>query len=81
LLYSAEVATLARVTLRLAGRAELMKLYGVGATRLVQITTDPSYVHPAIAQLIGGKIWDLDACIAWAEAQGRPLHLDELDPH
>jgi hypothetical protein len=66
--------------MRLAGRAELLKLYRVSPTRLVQITTDPALGHPEpLDHLIGGKIWDLDACIAWARQAGRPIHLEDLD--
>jgi hypothetical protein len=67
------------VAQRLVGRAELLKLLGVSPTRLVDLTTRPEYEFPAtVADLAGGKIWDLDEVLAWAKDRNRTVHLDAL---
>ena len=63
--------------LRLAGRGELRRLFGVSATRTIQIADRPDF-PPPLDELSVGKIWALDDVIAWAERTGRTLKLDEL---
>jgi hypothetical protein len=64
---------------RLVGRAELRKLFGVSATRTIQIADREDFPAPA-DELTVGKIWLLDDVISWAETAGRTLHLDALYP-
>jgi predicted DNA-binding transcriptional regulator AlpA len=69
------MTTLTGMTYRLVMRAELLQLLGISPTRLVQITTRPEYEFPApVADLIGGKIWDLSDVETWANQRGRTLH-------
>jgi hypothetical protein len=63
--------------LRLVGRGELRRLFGVSATRTIQIADRPDFPAP-LDELSVGKIWALDDVIAWAERTGRVLKLDEL---
>ena len=63
--------------LRLVGRGELRRLFGVSATRTIQIAERPDFPAP-LDELSVGKIWALDDVVAWAERAGRTLHLDEL---
>ncbi|MGS0685097.1 DNA-binding protein [Nakamurella sp. GG22] len=68
----------ARMTrLRLVGRGELRRLFGVSATRTIQIAERPDFPAP-LDELSVGKIWALDDVIAWAEKTGRTLNLAEL---
>jgi hypothetical protein len=64
---------------RLVGRAELRKLFGVSATRTVQIADREDFPPPA-DELTVGKIWLLDDVVAWAHTTGRTLHFDALYP-
>lgn len=69
------MTTITGVKYRLVMRAELLKLLRVSPTRLVQLTTRPEYGFPKpVAELIGGKIWDLTDVEKWADAHGRVLH-------
>ncbi len=63
--------------LRLVGRGELRRLFGVSATRTIQIADRPDFPAP-LDELSVGKIWALDDVIAWAERTGRTLHIAEL---
>ena len=63
--------------LRLVGRGELRRLFGVSATRTIQIAERPDF-PPPLDELSVGKIWALDDVIAWAERTGRTLNLAEL---
>ena len=63
--------------LRLVVRGELRRLFGVSATRTIQIADRPDF-PPPLDELSVGKIWALDDVIAWAERTGRTLKLDEL---
>jgi hypothetical protein len=76
------MSTIADVRYQLVMRAELLQLLGISPTRLVQITTRPEYGFPEpVADLIGGKIWDLGEVEEWAKQRGRPLHpLDAGQP-
>jgi len=51
--------------LRLVGRGELRRLFGVSATRTIQIADRPDF-PPPLDELSVGKIWALDDVIAWA---------------
>jgi len=62
---------------RLAGRGELRRLFGVSATRTIQIAERPDFPEP-LDELSVGKIWALDDVIAWAERSGRTLDLSSL---
>ena len=62
---------------RLVGRGELRRLFGVSATRTIQIADRPDFPSP-LDELSVGKIWALDDVIAWAERTGRTLNLAEL---
>jgi len=62
---------------RLAGRGELRRLFGVSATRTIQIAERPDFPEP-LDELSVGKIWALDDVIAWAERSGRTLDLGSL---
>ena len=62
---------------RLAGRGELRRLFGVSATRTIQIAERPDFPEP-LDELSVGKIWALDDVIAWAERSGRALDLSSL---
>ena len=68
------MTTMQRMDSRLVGRGELLKMFGVSRTRLVQITAAADFPQP-VADLIGGKIWDLADIQAWAEHKGRVLAL------
>ena len=59
------------------GRGELRRLFGVSATRTIQIADRPDFPAP-LDELIIGKIWALDDVIAWAERTGRTLDLAAL---
>jgi len=63
--------------MRLAGRGELRRLFGVSATRTVQIAERPDF-PPPLDELSVGKIWALDDVVAWAERVGRTLNLEAL---
>ncbi len=63
---------------RLLGRGELRKLFGVSATRTIQIADRPDFPEP-LDELSVGKIWAYDDVLAWAERAGRKLNLDALD--
>jgi hypothetical protein len=67
------------MNMRLAGRAELMRLLGVSRTRAVQISDRADFPAP-VDVLSMGNIWALDDVIAWAEKVGRTLDLDALTP-
>ena len=62
---------------RLVGRGELRRLFGVSATRTIQIAERPDFPEP-LDELSVGKIWALDDVIAWAERSGRTLDLSSL---
>ena len=62
---------------RLAGRGELRRLFGVSATRTIQIAERPDFPEP-LDELSVGKIWALDDVIAWADRSGRTLNLAAL---
>ena len=64
---------------RLVGRAELRKLFGVSATRTIQIADRDDFPAPA-DELTVGKIWLLDDVVTWAHTTGRTLHFDALYP-
>jgi hypothetical protein len=64
--------------LRLVGRGELRRLFGVSATRTIQIAERPDF-PPPLDELSVGKIWALDDVIAWADRSGRTLNLGALD--
>ena len=64
---------------RLVGRAELRKLFGVSATRTIQIADREDFPAPA-DELTVGKIWLLDDVVSWAQTTGRRLHFDALYP-
>lgn len=69
-----------RTVPRLAGRAELLKVLGVGGTRLRHLMTDPAYEFPKpVQELIGGNIWVLDDVVDWANKRGRVVDLSWLD--
>jgi len=65
--------------LRLVGRGELRRLFGVSATRTVQLAERPDF-PPPLDELSVGKIWALDDVVAWAERTGRTLNLNSLNP-
>ena len=62
---------------RLVGRGELRRLFGVSATRTIQIAERPDFPQP-LDELSVGKIWALDDVITWAEQSGRTLDLSSL---
>lgn len=64
---------------RLVGRAELRKLFGVSATRTIQIADRDDFPVPA-DELTVGKIWLLDDVVNWAQTTGRTLHFEALYP-
>jgi hypothetical protein len=66
-----------KARLRLVGRGELRKLFGVSYTRTVHLADQPDFPEP-LDELSVGKIWALDDVIAWADRKGRALHLDSL---
>jgi prophage regulatory protein len=70
---------LTAMNMRLAGRAELMRLLGVSRTRAVQISDRADFPAP-VDVLSMGNIWALDDVITWAEKAGRKLDLDALTP-
>jgi len=74
-MYSAVMNGPTTPTRKLAGRAELRKLFGVSATRTVQITEQPDFPAP-LDSLTMGLVWAMDDVMAWAEAKGRTLHPD-----
>ena len=76
--YSACMDTAPRSQLRLVGRGELRRLFGVSATRTIQIAERPDF-PPPLDELSVGKIWALDDVIAWAERTGRTLNLGALN--
>jgi predicted DNA-binding transcriptional regulator AlpA len=61
------------MTQQLVGAAELVQLLGVNRARAYQISRHPDF-PPPVADLIGGKIWDLADVQTWADARGRVLH-------
>lgn len=65
--------------LRLVGRGELRKIFGVSYTRTVYLADQPDF-PPPLDELSVGKIWALADITAWAARKGRTLHLDALDP-
>ena len=75
--YSACMDTAPMTKGRLAGRGELRRLFGVSATRTIQIAERPDFPEP-LDELSVGKIWALDDVIAWAERSGRTLDLSSL---
>ena len=62
---------------RLVGRGELRRLFGVSATRTVQIAERPDF-PPPLDELSVGKIWALEDVMEWADRTGRTLDLDSL---
>jgi len=70
--------TAPRPQLRLVGRGELRRLFGVSATRTIQIAERPDF-PPPLDELSVGKIWALDDVVAWAERTGRTLNLGALN--
>ena len=75
--YSVYMDTAPMTKLRLVGRGELRRLFGVSATRTIQIADRPDF-PPPLDELSVGKIWALDDVITWAERTGRTLNLAEL---
>ena len=74
-------ATLSAVgELELVGRAELMRILNVSKTRFAQIVSqkhkdDPRRDFPApVADLQGGKIWNMPDVRPWADYVGRTLN-------
>ncbi len=62
---------------QLAMSAELMKMLGVGKTRLNQLRKEPDWPEP-LDTLIGGAIYRIADIEAWAAERGRTLRpLDE----
>lgn len=76
-MYSAVMTGPTTPTRKLAGRAELRKLFGVSATRTVQITEQADFPAP-LDSLTMGLVWAMDDVTAWAQAKGRTLHFDSL---
>ena len=68
---------LTAVPLELVMRAELVKILGVSNTRYAQIVSSPDFPAP-VADLSGGKIWNLADIRRWAKRVGRELHLDQI---
>lgn len=66
------MTTVALVTARLVGAAELQQALGVSRQRINQITTHPDFPAP-LAVLRMGKVWDLADVETWADARGREL--------
>ena len=75
--YSVYMDTAPMTKLRLVGRGELRRLFGVSATRTIQIADRPDF-PPPLDELSVGKIWALDDVIAWADRSGRTLNLAAL---
>ena len=72
------MGTLSDMDIRLVGTAELLDLLKVGRTRLHTLTSRPDFPRPFVT-LRMGSIWDLAQVLAWAEADGRTVHLETLD--
>lgn len=66
-------ATLLDVKLELVGPAELTQALGVSRTRANQLFVADGFPKP-IAELVMGKIWDLEEIRQWAARAGRELH-------
>ena len=48
-------------------------MFGVSRQRVTQLTARADF-PPPVQELRMGKVWDLDAVVAWAKRTGRTVH-------
>lgn len=53
--------------------AELRALFGVGGTRVAQLTKEPDF-PPVYAQLTVGRVWETRTVLEWAAGRGRTTY-------
>ena len=64
---------------RLLGNAEIRRAFGISRQRLSQLTARPDFPAPRVT-LTMGSIWTLGDLQQWADATGRTLDVDAIDP-
>lgn len=64
---------------RLLGSAEMCRVLGISRQRLSQLTARPDFPPPHVI-LTMGSIWTLADLQQWADATGRTLNVDAIDP-
>ena len=65
---------------RLLGNAEICRALGISRQRLSQLTSRPDFPPPHVT-LTMGSIWTLADLQQWADATGRAVNVDAIDPH